>query len=334
MKQLLPVFIAMSILFGLMSCNQPAAFWGLEPVRTVDPTHGHIIRGSTITLNSDGSQLAIANRGGIDFYSTKTSQYLRSFPDNEAEVLMVSYSPDGTLLASINAKGGVKIIDEKTGVVLHTLVKSNDQVEVYGSSSLIGVQFSANGSRLIAWGEAEDQDYPLRVWDTKTWKMVATFPGQQPGALSPDGKYLAIRNNDLLSVLEIETQETKFNFKGNSRVSYFSFSPDGKYLLAQNWFDDEVTVWYLPTHQKIAKFNRYRGELPLDGYFRFAISGDGARLATIQARQGINIWDCQTLMPLRTIDSDNFIQDVTFNNNGTVLAGFTGEVVYYWKLPR
>ncbi|HLY27040.1 MAG TPA: WD40 repeat domain-containing protein, partial [Aggregatilineales bacterium] len=292
--------------------------------------------GKTISLNPPGSELAIANQNGIQLYGTETGQLLHSISDPLAGVWQVSFSPDGSILASIDARGHVRIIDPSSGAILHELTFINGNGLVWWPLSLTGVQFSGDGSRLIAWAWM-DKDYPLQVWDTKNWSLVTTIANQYPGAISPDGKRLAVTNDveESLAVLDTATQTLLFKAQDSERSSYFSFSPNGNYLLAVDWMDAEVTVWDAATGKKLQRINRnaQRDELPMDANFRFALSRDGTKLATIQYYDELNIWNAQTWTLLQNIPLGRRIDDVTINDNGTVLAAFSGQVVYFLYLP-
>lgn len=98
-------------------------------------------------------------------------------------VRSISFSPDGTLIASGSDDKTVKIWDAATGTILRSLRGH--------SSSVTSVFFSPDGKTLISSGK----DKTVRVWDAATGEAIQRSAGVScegtPAAFSPDGKFLA-----------------------------------------------------------------------------------------------------------------------------------------------
>ena len=98
-------------------------------------------------------------------------------------VRSVSFSPDGTLIASGSDDKTVKIWDAATGTILRSLRGH--------SASVTSVFFSPDGKTVISSGK----DKTVRVWDAATGEAIQRSAGVScegtPAAFSPDGKFLA-----------------------------------------------------------------------------------------------------------------------------------------------
>jgi serine/threonine protein kinase/WD40 repeat protein len=139
--------------------------------------------------------------------TTSASPLWRQRLDN-VEILRVAAAPDGTHLISVNAAGTARIWNPSDG----KLMKEFEAHDGEGRALV----YSPDGSRLYSGG----QDREIRVFDTRTWKVLVSRAEAHPRsiyalALSQDGSTLisgarddgGIRvwnANDLSMELEIE----------------------------------------------------------------------------------------------------------------------------------
>ncbi|GJD19254.1 hypothetical protein RIVM261_042100 [Rivularia sp. IAM M-261] len=104
------------------------------------------------------------------------------------EVRGVSFSPNGTMLASASADRMVKLWDVTTGKEIKTLTGHTN--EVYG------ISFSPDGKMLAS----ASVDNTVKLWDVTTGKEIKTLTGHTNEvygiSFSPDGKMLATSSRD------------------------------------------------------------------------------------------------------------------------------------------
>jgi WD40 repeat protein len=91
-------------------------------------------------------------------------------------------------------------------------------------------------------------DGTTRLWDTKTYKMLAKLRGHAGGvrclAFNPEGSRLATGGNDAtIRVWDVATSRELFVLHGHADVVYgVTFSRDGRYI-ASGSLDKTVKVW-------------------------------------------------------------------------------------------
>ena len=189
-----------------------------------------------IAYSPDGTRLAIASSVGIWIYDAHTGEELSLLTGHTHSVNSVSFSPDGSTLASGGNAGTVRLWDANTGEPLHTLTGD--------TSSVNSVSFSPDGSTLASGSD----EGTVRLWDANTGEPLLT-PGHWGSvssvSFSPDGSTLAsghnesTRHGDIVAV-ELRDANTGASLRtlgGQSEfVNSVSFSPDGFYACQWEWW--------------------------------------------------------------------------------------------------
>ncbi|NJN58461.1 MAG: hypothetical protein HC879_13655 [Leptolyngbyaceae cyanobacterium SL_5_9] len=146
------------------------------------------------------------------------------FSDTFGSILSVAFSPDGTLLATGDANGEVRLWRVMDGEQLLTFDEHTGWVR--------SVSFSPDGRRLASGSD----DKTLKIWDVSTGKCLQTIEGHASGiqsvAFSPDGCTLASGSSDqTIKLWSVETGEcTEILLAHTDWVRSVSFSIDGRFF--------------------------------------------------------------------------------------------------------
>jgi WD40 repeat protein/serine/threonine protein kinase len=192
------------------------------------------------------------------------------------------------------------------------VIRDKDKTEFYG------LAFSPDGEQLASAGG----DGTIRIWDSRTGKVVKWFPAHKGRvssvAFHRDGKHLASRGADkTVKVWDLTTTDEAVFTKPCDEISFgaytVAFSPDGR-LLA--WGSDKVVkVWDWKQRQILHNLLGHDfHSIPV------AFSRDG-RLATASFRgEGVKVYDPETGVPLLAIDHDVPVGALAFTPDGKWLA--------------
>ena len=308
----------------------------------------------TGTFSSDGQRLAgWTEDGTIELWDvSRGGQQVATISAHETgvhgAVSMVSFSPDGQLLAS----GGAS----DTLVKLWDVSRGGQQVATFplhdSQGLVVGLAFSPDGRLLASYG----QFGPVILWDvSRGGQQVATFPMPHErnglaGArsslfFSPDGRQLASggqRWNEEeeatseVKLLDVSTGQSIATLAGNYPVS---FSPNGRLLASVSqdttrWFLDDkgeqdqthsrgkdIKLWDVSTGQSIAT-------LPLSDDLKefnqaaqtLVFSPDGRLLAS-QHDSGVQLWDVSEWIPQARLTPDP--SEVEFSADDPAWKTFT-----------
>ncbi|KZP30686.1 WD40 repeat-like protein [Athelia psychrophila] len=140
---------------------------------------------------------------------------------SDANSLIVSFSPDASVVISVSLDGLPILWDAASGAHLMTLKGHSDRVNA--------VVFSHNGTRILS---ASD-DKTVRMWDTGSGVTVKTLEGHRKPVLSvtfsPDGTRIASGSeNGTIRLWDAFTGAHAMTLEGRQeRVMSLKFSPEG-----------------------------------------------------------------------------------------------------------
>ncbi len=279
--------------------------------------HQSTVRG--VAFSPDGRQLATGSYDGTaKIWNTAPGQELLTLT-NPDQILDVTYSPDGTLLASVGEEK-VRVRDVASGETVLVLPEENPADALFRS-----VTFSPDGALLAAG----DTTGTVSMWNIDTGEELLTLNGHTNWvfdlAFSPDGTRLATSSLDgtakvwdISSALDAgaESAQELLALTGHTdQVWGVTYSPDGTRLATASW-DDTVKIWDAATGEELLSLPS--GERDV---FTVAFSPDGARLAMGNQDGTTIMWDANTGEKLFTMSGHTgVLLRLTFSPDGNRLA--------------
>ncbi len=291
------------------------------------------------SLNIDGTDPVTARRLAVaawavyptsQAYSAITTllaeqQQQGMLPADPSNVWAVAFSPDGTLLATADGDGTVRLWNPATGRAAGAPLHASTQHGVYG------VAFSPDGKLLAT----ADGDGTVRLWNPATGRpagktLHASGPttaryGVRAVAFSPDGKLLATAGADgtvrLWNPATGRPAGKPLQASAQWGVFGVAFSPDGT-LLASIGGDGTVRLWNPATGRPAGKtIQTSVGQF--GGHGAVAFSPDGKLLAISSGDGTVRLWNPATGRPADPPHQSGAIYGVygvAFSPDGKLLA--------------
>lgn len=213
-------------------------------------------------------------------------------------VWCLAFSPDGKWLAAGGVEDLLTIWDVAGTRLVASRSYSGGSINIYEMDKAIrtvgfepdssGLFFTMGGgiARIASWGAQG----PASDWTTRDITFITnTYDSNDiEGAMSPDGKTLALAN--VVAIQQYDVASGKMlglpMFGHHNTVSAMAYSPDGK-LLASGGADSIVRLWDSATGQPVG--------LPLlgpsQGVESLAFSPDGTQLVGVDGGGTVYRWD-------------------------------------------
>jgi WD40 repeat protein/DNA-binding XRE family transcriptional regulator len=238
-----------------------------------------------IAYSPDGKLLAACDNGNVKVYDAATYKLLHTLIGHDVDMTAVSFSRDGTRLASADHAGTIFVWDGVTDESRLEFVGHADAVE--------DLTFSPDGKWLVT---ASD-DATMKFWDAATGNLLrdfSDFTGEVTGvAFSPDGTRFAFVTADGLHVWQLDFKTVDGDTAIASREIFtipeggVVFSPDGTQLAgpSASGIGNAIKVWDASTGRELMTLNGHTGWV-----MGTAFSPDGKRLASTSLDGTVGIW--------------------------------------------
>jgi WD40 repeat protein/transcriptional regulator with XRE-family HTH domain len=243
---------------------------------------------------------------------------------------MITFSPDGSLLASMGISDTAKVWDARTGDLLHTLEGHTDLVN--------GLFFSPDGR----WLATTNQDRTVKIWDVKTGQVRANLTGHtgvtNSAVFSPDGRYLVTGSADQtaifwdLSQMAAGGQPRPFytlSFVGTGTPGAIAFTPDGKRLAigaGKTGYVYELDFSKAVPVKFLYNLIGHQGDI-----HTILFSPDGKRLVTAAGdntpgNNRTKIWDAETGLEQYTLAGDTNYAALSPDGNRLITASCRAQI--------
>ncbi|MBL8078673.1 MAG: PD40 domain-containing protein [Anaerolineales bacterium] len=153
---------------------------------------------------------------------------------------------------------------------------------------------------------------------------------------SPDGKSLASVGRGGVILWSLERQDLFGQIIGEHGGSSLAFSPNGKLLAADTFFDNDA--WRLDVGLWDMTTDKFIGQLGSKGdyvYKPVVFSPNGKLLATGSSK-GVSLWDVATrkLINQFQLGANTYLSSLAFSPDGKILAAGHDLVVTLWDLEN
>lgn len=333
--------------------------WDAASGRQLMTLAGHTGTVTGLAFTPDGRRLlTVANDRTVKEWDLQPGHQPLTISDGRPNE--VAYSPDGVLLATLQAGGAIAIRDSGTGSALFTLPGHPGVQTVF-------LAFSPDGATLASAG----WDGALKLWDVATGEVMTTAGHTDRIwhlAFSPDGGRLATVSDDgSVKIWSTATGKELFALPDHERpVQHVAFSPDGSRIATASGCDNRVRIWdaasqdllmdlvsescpltvdFSPDGNQVA-MGRLDGLIGIwdvsgeEGQRRLLLTGhssfvtrvtyspDGTRLASSSFDNTAKVWNLAAAQEWLTLPATDIVTRVDFSPDGAVLAtaGFDGQV--------
>ena len=226
----------------------------------------------------------------IHLWDTFTGQRTQKLIGHTSSVRCLSFSPDGTILASGSLDKTIRLWDVATGQHRKILIGHKEGV--------IGVKFSPNGKTLATVGGK------VCLWDVATNQHIRTLTGYTSSPLnvsfSPDGQTLAIACHKDNKVRLWDNVANEYRHSVITKHPFcvwdVCFSPDGQTLATVGLMNSNLYLWDTMSGEHKSTLTSGKG-----GYRMVRFSPDGRTLAAGKYDAIMILWKLSSLNPQNLI---------------------------------
>ena len=275
-----------------------------------------------LVLSPDGKTLAVAG-SGVQLWQTATGQRIGTLPAaGNGRYQAATFSPDGTMLATLGADGTARIwnvtTQQQAGAPMTV-----DRPGTPGGA----VAFSPNGRTLVTVGAGGQ----TQLWSVATHqrigKPMAAGPATTVLAFSPAGTTLATAASDgSVRLWNMTTrQEIGSPMTADAQPVYAAvFNPGGS-MLATGGGDGSVRLWDVATQQEIGA----PMTAGIQAVYAAAFGSGGRTLDTASGDGAARIWD--VAFPANLLRAACGIADVSLTRQQW--AGYAGTQPFQQVCP-
>jgi Tfp pilus assembly protein PilF len=281
------------------------------PVTFVRWWGAHMSAVFSVAVSPLGNRIASgSNDGTVKIWDVATGDPVRALPGHTGRVGGVTWSPDGSLVAS-GGDASVLVQDVKTGATRLTLATG---------AQATSVDISPDGKRIAAGSV----DGAVHIWSLDGGTLLTTLAGGGrvlSVRFSPDNRLIAAAAGSNVLIWDTQTGAAKQTLTGHhGDVDAVAWAPDGR-ILASAGDDHTVRVWIAAEGHAISTLSEASDEV-----WSLAFDPRGKYLATVGKEGILRVYDAMTqaLVAYRELEKKGILS-VAWGPDGTTVA--TGDGV-------
>ena len=229
-------------------------------------------------------------------------------------VSAVSWSPDGTRIATTSYDNTTRIWDADTGVMLHKLIGHTQAV--------YDVSWSPDGTRIVT----ACVDASPRIWDTETGITLHTLIGHTQAVFavswSPDDSRIATVSFDKTArIWNADNGNLLHTLSGHTAFVWeVDWSPDGSRIITVSG-DSTAKIWDAENGALLHTLSGHNSDV-----YAGIWSPDGSRIVTTSTDNNARIWDAGNGALLHTLIGHNSVVNAaSWSPNGLRVATASGD---------
>ena len=342
------------------SGDSTVKLWDVESRLPITTLNGHSGWVNSVMFAPNGRTLASGSADwSVKLWRVDTRKEVFTFQGHAGPVQSVAFSRDGEILASGSWDHTVKLWASTSFSENPTVLQQLSYVNGVGFSpdGKLVVSGDANNKMVTLWDVATGrkltnfvdsvnrvwgvaflpdgktlavrEDQSLRIRDRNTWEEIANFPGRD-FELRPDGVMLAnVADGHIIKLWDFASRRELGSFKADKgRVNRMRFSPDGRHLVLATE-DGYVQFWDLTAHRTTITFRAHR-----DWISGLAYSPDGKLLVTAGDGATVKLWNAASGQELVTLKGHTgSINSIAFSpDRKTFATGSMDGTVKLWSI--
>jgi WD40 repeat protein len=248
-------------------------------------------------------------------------------------ISVISFSPDGRLLAAGGVDSIVRVWDLQSG--------SAHRLEGH-AGEIRGLSFSPNSREIASSAKDSGDQATIRLWDARTGKLVGTLDAFTPYSVAfhPDGRDVVSDGMSSVTVWDTASNSKLEMYSTHSlhEGGFVAVSPSGKMIASASIVFKHSNEGNVIDRYTITIFDRETGKdlRVLSGHSQKinagAFSGDGRTLVSGSNDGTLKVWDVNDGHVVRTLSGHSApVRSVTYSSSGAMIAsGSDDQSVKLW----